>query len=54
MRDRTQGILILLTFVGIVGLYVGAWLAYQKAQPYLNAYQSSGGGLAGLLNLAKS
>lgn len=43
--------LILLTFVGMVGIYIGAWIAWQKYQAYQQTYQQSGGGLAGILNL---
>jgi DNA-binding transcriptional regulator of glucitol operon len=52
MREGTVGTLVLLTFVGMVGLYIGAWMAYQKYQQYAATFQNSGGGVSGLLALA--
>jgi hypothetical protein len=51
MRDRTQFWLVVLTFVGMVGLYIGAWLAYQKYLAYQKQLQDKGtlGGLLGLV-----
>jgi uncharacterized membrane protein len=34
MSERNIGILVLLTFLGMVGLYVGLYLAWQKYQEY--------------------
>lgn len=52
MRDRTQFILILLTFLGMVGLYVGLYLAWKKYQAVQADYQQKGalGSLLGLLS----
>lgn len=50
MRERTLLVLIL---AGLVGIYIAAWLAYQKWQTYQKTFTSNGGGLAGLLALAK-
>ena len=52
--EKTTRLLILLTFVGMVGIYVGAYIAWQKYQTYQQTYQQSGGGLAGILNLLTS
>jgi uncharacterized membrane protein required for colicin V production len=52
MHDKTTGVLIVLTFLGMVGIYVGAWMAYQKYQAYQAQFSSTGnslGLLAGLL-----
>ncbi len=52
MRERTQGLLILLTFLGVLGLYIGAWLVYQKYQAYQATLQQKGtlGGLMDILS----
>jgi hypothetical protein len=42
--------MIVLTFVGMVGIYVGLYLAWQKYQEY-SATLQGGGGVAGLLSL---
>jgi hypothetical protein len=34
MREGTLGTLVLLTFLGMVGLYIGLYLAWQKYQLY--------------------
>ena len=34
MREGTLGTLVLLTFLGMVGLYIGLYLAWQKYQQY--------------------
>ncbi|HEV2210094.1 MAG TPA: hypothetical protein VG167_15040 [Verrucomicrobiae bacterium] len=49
--ERTQRILVLLTFLGMVGLYVGAYLAYQKYQSYQTTLQQRGtvGGILSIL-----
>jgi hypothetical protein len=52
MRDKTQAVLILLTFLGIVGLYVGLYLAWQKYQGYQATFQQQGA-LGGILSLLK-
>lgn len=49
MREKTTYTLVLLTFLGMVGIYIGAYLAYQKYQQY----QTAGGGLSGLMSLYK-
>ena len=46
----TTDLLVILTFVGMIGIYVGAYLAYKKYQTY-TAPGSSG---ASLLNLVGS
>lgn len=51
MRDKTTAILVLLTFLGMVGIYVGLFMAYQKYQAYSAQLQSGGGGVSGLLAL---
>ena len=53
MRERTVAVLVLFTFVGMVGLYIGLWMAYKKYQQYDASFQSAGGGVSGLLALAK-
>jgi hypothetical protein len=53
VKERTAFTLVLLTFVGMVGIYVGLYLAYQKYQDYQAQYSSQGvGGL--LTSLLKS
>jgi hypothetical protein len=56
MNDRTANLLIFLTFVGMVGLYIGLWMAYQKWQQYaptiekdVSAVQGASSGVTGLL-----
>lgn len=51
MSQRTVFALVLLTFLGMVGIYVGAWLAYQKYKAYQTTLQQQGavGGLLSLL-----
>jgi len=51
VKDRTQAILILLTFVGMVGLYVGLYLAWKKYQAVQAQVQQQGalGSILGLL-----
>ena len=51
MKDRTLLVLVGLTFLGMVGLYVGMWLAYQKYQSYQTTLEQKGavGGLLSLL-----
>ncbi len=52
MRDRSQFVLILLTFLGVVGIYIGLWIAYQKYQLYKGQLdQASQGGIGGILGL---
>jgi len=51
MRERSTAVLVLLTFVGMVGIYVVLWMAYQKYQQYSATLQ--GGRLTGLLGLLK-
>lgn len=46
--------LVLLTFLGMVGIYVGLFLAYRKYQTYSAQLTSTGGGLGGLLSLLGS
>jgi hypothetical protein len=48
-RDRTTAVLILLTFVGMVGIYIGAYYAWQKYQAYQANYNKAGGGVLGTL-----
>lgn len=50
VRVKTERTLILLTFLGIVGIYIGAWLAYQKYQAY-QATLAQKGTLGGLLSI---
>ena len=51
MRDRTNFTLILLTFLGMVGIYIGAWLAYQKYQQYQAQINQTGNTLGVLGSL---
>jgi hypothetical protein len=61
MREGTIGTLVLLTFLGMVGLYVGLYLAWQKYQTYAptldklsadaTAVAGSGSAVTGLLSL---
>jgi len=46
--NKTTSTLILLTFIGMVGIYIGAYYAWQKYQEY-KAGTSSLGGAANLL-----
>jgi hypothetical protein len=47
-RERSLFVLVLLTFLGMVGLYVGMYLAYQKYQTVNAQYEQ--GGVFGLLS----
>lgn len=49
-REKTQFALVVLVAVGMVGIYVGAWMAYQKYQEY-KANVSSGKSVGGLFSL---
>jgi hypothetical protein len=56
MRDRGQFTLVVLTFLGMVGLYYGLWKAYQlwqSYQPKIQQLQQSASSVGGLLNLLK-
>jgi hypothetical protein len=54
MRERTVAIFVVLTFVGMVGIYVGAYLAYQKYQQYTTSTSSGATAVSGLLSLLGS
>ena len=60
MREGTIGTLVLLTFLGMVGLYVGLYLAWQKYQTYAPAIDkvsadltSANSSVTGILSLIK-
>jgi hypothetical protein len=60
MREGTIGTLVLLTFLGMVGLYVGLYLAWQKYQQYAPALDKvstelagASSGVNGILSLIK-
>jgi hypothetical protein len=60
MTDRRTAALVFLTFLGMVGLYVGLWLAYKKYQEYaptiqadIAAAQNAGSSVTGLLSALK-
>jgi len=57
MRDKSTTVLVFLTFLGMVGLYVAAWMAYQKYQEYaptiqkdIAAAQNASSSVTGLLS----
>jgi len=41
---KSERALILLTFLGMVGIYIGAWYAYQQYQAYQAKLQQQGVG----------
>ncbi|HVV01394.1 MAG TPA: hypothetical protein VHH88_08530 [Verrucomicrobiae bacterium] len=52
--NKSLSTLVLLTFLGMVGIYIGAYLAWRKYQAY-DAQLSSPGGVTNLLtSLLKS
>jgi len=61
MRENTLAVLILFTFLGMVGLYVGLWMAWKKYQQYaptiqaasdqLDSIKKAGGSVSSLLSL---
>ena len=46
--------MIVAILLGMIGLYVAAYLAWQKYQAYQSTYANSGGGLNGLLAVLKA
>jgi len=53
MPDRRIALLVFLTFAGMVGIYVGAWMAYKKYQEYSASLQSSANSVNNVLTLIK-
>jgi len=49
---KTERALVLFIFLGMVGIYVAGWLAYQKYQAYQARLQAQGtvGGLLSILS----
>jgi hypothetical protein len=54
MREGTIGTLVLLTFLGMVGLYVGFYLAWQKYQKYAPAIDKISGEVASVSSAGSS
>jgi hypothetical protein len=51
MKQRILDLLMVLSFLMLLGIYVGAWIGWQKVQAYQDQLNSSGGALGLLASL---